>query len=153
MYALSLMLHSLLRWAVLALAAAAVVSAWSGWLSQRPFGPGARRIGTLFVAALDLQLLMGLVLYGLLSPISRAALGAPGAAMRDRQSRYWLVEHPGVAVLAVVLAHLGQALSKRAQSDGQRWRRAAFFFAAAAALLAATVPWPWLAVGRPLWRL
>jgi hypothetical protein len=151
MYGFVLALHSLLRWAVLGFAAVAVAGAWSGRFAGRAFGAGARRRGALFVAALDAQFIAGILLYAWLSPHLRPALAAPAQAMRDPALRYWLVEHPSLAILGIALAHAGQALSKRAPSDEQRWRRASVLFTAALLSLLAAVPWPGLSQGRPLW--
>lgn len=151
MYPFLLALHSLLRWAVVAAAAQALAVAWAGWLSARPFTPLGRRSAAILTSALDLQLLVGLALYLLASPITRGALSAPGASMADAQLRYWLVEHPVLALAAVALAHLGSVRARRAVADVDRWRRAVAWFSAAAVAVAATVPWPFRAVGRPLW--
>jgi hypothetical protein len=99
----------------------------------------------------DLQLLLGLSLYAVLSPISRAAMQAPGAAMRSAASRYWLLEHPLLAIVAVALVHLGQILATRAPDDARRWRRAAILFTLATVAIALAIPWPFLSQGRPLW--
>jgi len=146
-----LTLHSLVRWAVVAAAAQALAVAWMGWLSARPFTPLGRRSAAILTAALDLQVLVGLSLYLLASPITRGALAAPGAAMGDTQLRYWLVEHPALALTAVALAHVGSVRARRAVADVDRWRRAVAFFTATAVAVAATVPWPFRTVHRALW--
>lgn len=151
MYPFLLALHSLVRWAVVAAAAQALAVAWTGWLSGRPFSPLGRRSAAVFTAALDLQFLVGLALYLLASPITRSAFSAPGSAMGDPQLRYWLVEHPVLAVVALALAHVGSVRARRAVADLDRWRRAVAFFTAASVAVAATVPWPFRSVGRALW--
>ncbi len=151
MYGVALAAHSLVRWVVVLSGAAALAAALSGWRSGRPYaGPGARA-GAIFAAALDVQLLLGLSLYLFLSPATRAAFAAPGAAMGDPALRYWMVEHPLPALAAVALAHLGRSRARRAEGAAA-WRRAALFFAGAALAIALAVPWPWLATGRPLLR-
>ncbi|HEY6106021.1 MAG TPA: hypothetical protein VIV59_08575 [Anaeromyxobacteraceae bacterium] len=151
MYPFLLTLHSLVRWAVVAAAAQALAVAWMGWLSARPYTPLGRRSAAILTAALDLQIVVGLALYLLASPITRGALSAPGAAMGETQLRYWLVEHPALALAAVALAHVGSVRARRAVAEVDRWRRAVAFFTAAAVAVAATVPWPFRAVHRALW--
>jgi hypothetical protein len=150
-YPFLLALHSLVRWVVVAAAIQALVVAWAGWLAARPYTPLGRRSAAILTGAIDLQVLLGLALYFLASPITRSALAAPGAAMGDSQLRYWLVEHPLLALLAAALAHLGSARARRAVAEADRWWRAAVYFTAAALAVAATVPWPFRAVHRPLW--
>lgn len=151
MYPFLLALHSLVRWAVVAAAAQAVAVALVGWLSARPFTPLGRRSAAILTGALDLQVLVGLSLYFLASPITRNALSAPGAAMGEPQVRYWLVEHPVLALAAAALAHVGSVRARRAVADVDRWRRALLFFSLAAVAVAATVPWPFRTVHRALW--
>jgi hypothetical protein len=150
-YSFLLALHSLVSWAVVAAAVQALAVAWAGWLSDRPYAPLGRRSAAIFTAVLDLQLLIGLALHLLASPITRSALSAPGAAMGDAQVRYWFVEHPALALAAVALAHVGDVRAGRAVAERDRWWRAATYFTAAALAVAATVPWPFRAVGRALW--
>jgi hypothetical protein len=131
-YHLALVLHSLLRWAVLALGLLAVVSV----VTQ---GAAGRRRVLPFVIALDLQLLLGLSLYLFLSPLTRGHGG--GAALR-----FWRAVHPAMAVVSVLAAHAGNVLLKR---SGREQRIAAGLLLLAALILAAAlVPWD-----RPMLRL
>ena len=83
MYPTVLLLHSRLRWAVILLG----LSRRSG--RSRGRRPGGRvaiddRIGKLFMHALDLQMLLGLVLYFFLSPITKAAMSDFGGQWGSR---------------------------------------------------------------------
>ncbi len=152
MYGAFLLLHSWLRWAVLL---AGVVVLWRG--VRGASGPGRatgglRKAALAFVITLDLQLLVGVALYSFLSPTTTHAFSNFAVAMQARLPRFWLVEHPSLMLLAVVLAHLGNVVLKRAQSQAKRRRAVALFGAAMVAVLLG-IPWPMLAVGRPLFRL
>ena len=129
MYVEVLYLHSYLRWAVLALGALAVVAAFRD-------GGGARRRVLPFVLALDLQFVVGLVLYLFLSPLTR-----PGA----HAERYWRAEHPALGLLAVLLAHAGSVVLKRSRKD--RSLTGPVLLLGALVLLLVAVPWT-----RPLLR-
>ena len=148
-----LTLHSLLRWVVLILAVVTVVRAFSGWLGKKEWAALDNRLGSFFSSSMDLQLLLGLILYILLSPITRSALQNFGAAMSDAVLRFWATEHVFSMVAAVVLAHVGRALSKRATPDTSKHRRAAIWFALATLAILIAIPWPFLTYGRPLIRL
>ena len=86
MYDLVLTAHSWLRWVALIAGLMAAVMAAAG--PNR-----ADRWGLILVIALDLQLLLGLALYLVLSPNTSAIFGNFGAAMRDPVARFWAVEH------------------------------------------------------------
>ena len=70
MYGIVLLLHSLLRWLVLIAGLLAAARGISGWRSRRPWTLPDERAGLWFTMTLDLQFLLGLLLYGVLSPIT-----------------------------------------------------------------------------------
>ena len=74
LYPQLLAVHSWLRWIVLLAAIAAVLVSVSGWGGTKPAGTNLRRWSVIFVSAIDLNFLLGLILYFGASPITRAAL-------------------------------------------------------------------------------
>lgn len=140
-YGVVLALHSLLRWAVLAAGLAAVVRG------------GARNssIGRWFTILLDVQLLLGLLLYFALSPFTRAALQDFGAAMKNPQLRFFAVEHVFGMLIALVLAHIGTAKIRKAP-EGRGQRLAMIFYGLALVAILVSIPWPGMPAGRPLFR-
>ena len=147
LYSLLLMLHSLLRWLVLAAALAAVVFAVSGWSGRKPATPALVRLGVIFVAAIDLQFLLGLILYVWLSPVTQMAFQNMAAAMKTHELRFFTVEHTTYMVIAVVLAHIGAAISRKGRTDRSKYRGATIAYALSVLLVLAGIPW-W----RPLLR-
>ena len=93
MLPLALTVHSLLRWAVILLGAWAVSRAKRGWFFGRPWTEGDDRAGRLFVIGVDVQVLLGLLLYLVLSPITTGAFQNMSDAMQDSGVRFWVVEH------------------------------------------------------------
>jgi len=152
MYGLALLLHSLLRWAVLLTGVVAAARAITGWRSGRPWTLADDRAAVWFTMALDTQVLLGLLLYFALSPITRAALQDFGGAMADASLRYWAAEHVFGMVTGLVLAHVGRARIRRVGNDARRHKVAAVFFTLALLAIIASVPWPGMAYGRPLLR-
>jgi len=145
MYTTVLLLHSWIRWIALALGIVVTASA----LGRRP----TERLGLLFMTALDTQMLLGLWLYLVLSPFTTQALNDFGAAMRDRSLRFWAVEHLTTMLAAVVLAHVGRVLARRARTPAARRTREIVCFGTATVLMLVGIPWPGLANGRPLFRV
>jgi hypothetical protein len=152
MYESLLWLHSWWRWLVLIAGVVALVQAWTGWLGAQPWTPRARMFGLAFIIALDVQLLTGLLLYVVESPFTRAAFMDFRATMRNPHLRFWAVEHGPPLLLAVVLAHVGQARAKRAPTDKLKYRRFAVWGTVALVIILAAIPWPGLDIGRPLFR-
>ena len=152
MYTLVLILHSWLRWAAIAAGLMAIVSALKNPVEAGREG-SADRWGLAFMVAMDVQLLLGLLLYLALSPTTAAIFNDFGGAMRDPTARFWAVEHVATMLFAVVMAHVGRVLGRTARTaTGKRTRLMVCFIAAVIAVLAAT-PWPGLRSGRPLFRV
>lgn len=145
MYPVILALHNIVRWIVVVAAVLALVRAYRGLLMKGDWGSADRRAGLFFTSAMDVQLLLGLLLYVFFSPITRTALSNLGAAMSDPGARFFAIEHLFYMVLAVVFAHLGNTFSKKAAQSADKHRRAAIWYTLA--VLAIILGMPWM---RPL---
>jgi hypothetical protein len=152
MYSAVLTFHSWMRWATLLSAVPATANAF------RPVSDGEQRLpgrgwDTVFMLAVDLQVLFGLVLYFGLSPFTRQAMENFGAALSNPGVRFWALEHVGGMVAAVVLVRAGRILAANSRSlRTARQRRLACFALATLVMLAAS-PWPGFPNGRPLFRI
>jgi hypothetical protein len=151
MYSAMLVLHSWLRWAVILLGVFAVIRAIAATRSRR-WTAADDRAAMLFTMAFDLQFLGGLLLYFALSPITKTALQHMDAAMRSSTLRFWAVEHPTAMLVALILAHVGRVLVRRAP-EAKKGRMALIFFAIALLLILGMTPWPNTAGDRPFFRL
>jgi hypothetical protein len=151
MYATALIVHSWLRWLVILMGLAAFFRGAAGASGRKPWRPADDRAGFWFVMALDLQVVLGLVLYFLLSPITAQALRDFVAAMKNPGLRFWAVEHAFGMLIGVVLAHVGRARTRRVDSL-RRHKVAAVFFGLALAAILLSIPWPGTPNGRPLAR-
>ena len=83
--------------------------------------------------ALDVQVLLGLLLYGSLSPFTAQAMSDFGAAMRDPVLRFWAVEHFTMMLSAAVLVHVGRVLARKTASAEQKRKRLLICFGLGAA--------------------
>jgi hypothetical protein len=145
MYPVTLGVHNLLRWVVIAVGIWAVYLAWRGWLGKSVWSSLEARATRLFVGVLDLQFVVGILLYAFLSPLTRVAFRDMSAAMRDAPVRYFLVEHVFIMLVAIIIAHVGAARVKRAANDPARFQQAALWLGVALAAIIGFVPW-----ARPL---
>jgi hypothetical protein len=105
------------------------------------------------VTALDLQLVLGLLLYFALSPTTAAIFNDFGAAMRDPVARFWAVEHLTAMLVAIILTHVGRILARKAQTPEAGRIRLLVCFGLATLLIILMTPWPGMRAGRPLFRL
>jgi membrane protein DedA with SNARE-associated domain len=141
--------HSLLRWIVLLACLWALLRVWSGFFGRSEWTKKDQTAGLIFTSLLNLQLILGLLLYGI-SPLTRSALSNFAGAMKDSVLRFYTVEHLAGMLLAVVVAQVGYSISKRATTDRGKFLRAAIFYSIAAVVILASIPWPFMKYGRPL---
>ncbi|MBA3936649.1 MAG: hypothetical protein H0X38_04240 [Planctomycetes bacterium] len=132
-YLFLLAAHSLWRWVVLGTGLLAIIAAWRRAAGSHTASAG--RLATLWMIAVDLQLVFGVALYAL-SPLPGPTAGQGGEAFFLR------VIHPAVMLVALGLVHGAKILGKRG-----RPRTAAVMATIALIGLAAAVPW-----SRPLLR-
>jgi hypothetical protein len=152
MYENALVVHSLLRAVAVVLLALAFVRALHGSVTGRYFNATDRTLALLATIALDVQLLVGLALHLVWSPVTKQAFSDFGSAMKDPTLRKWVVEHPTMMLVAIVLAHVGSALRRRAETDLLRHRWTAATLGCALILVLLAMPWTSGEGARPLLR-
>ncbi len=140
MYASLLAIHNITRWLVLIAAVVALVVVVRGLATRQPWDRTARLSSLTFVSLMDLQLVLGLLLY-VVSPIVRAGLGDMGAAMSDTTTRFFVVEHLSIMIIAVVFAHVGSITARRAPDHRGRYVRAAIWFGLSTVAVLFAIPW------------
>jgi hypothetical protein len=150
LYAILLPAHSILRWLVLLAALFAIIRALTGLRFKRPWENMDDKAGLWFVILFDIQVLIGLTLSFFLSPVTLSMWQNMGGAMSNPTMRYFGVEHAIMMIIALALAHVGRARSKKATDRRAKHRAALIFFALSLAVTIAAIPWPFLSVGRSL---
>jgi hypothetical protein len=136
-----------MRWAALLLGIAATVNALG------PGRPEKSRWDTFFMLAVDLQVLMGLVLYFGLSPFTTSGMNDPRMALGEPVLRFWTFLHISLMFGAALMVRVGRILAMNASTPDARRRRRGIAFAVALAIMAAGIPWPGTAAARPLFRV
>ena len=151
MYGFVLNVHSWMRWVVIATCLWSLLRAATA--GGRPWTPADARASRIFVMALDVQVLLGLLLYVFLSPFTRQAMSDMATAMKVSALRFFVVEHLFGMLLAVAFAHIGAVKIRKAPNDARRHRLALIFFSLALLAVFASIPWPGTPAARPLFRI
>jgi hypothetical protein len=151
MYSVVLLLHSWIRWVSLVAGVGTTLAA----LRSKTDGERslADRWGLVMMMTLDLQMLLGLALYLALSPNMQEILSHFGASMKDPALRFWAVEHITAMMGAVILAHVGRVLARKATSAAAKRTRLVICAGLATVLMIVGMPWPGRPGGRDLFRL
>jgi hypothetical protein len=150
MYNTLLIIHSLLRWAIVITGLWAVIRYLIGVSSKSAFTGADKKAGLFYMIFFDLQLLVGLLLYFVASPLVKTAMQDMKSAMKDGVLRFYAVEHITMAVIAFILVHIGYSKVKKATTDAAKFRKGLIFFGIALVLVFLLIPWPFREAGRPL---
>jgi uncharacterized membrane protein YozB (DUF420 family) len=142
LYPYFLIIHSILRYALLLLAVYAIYRAWSGWLGKKPYKTTDNKVSVFLIASVHTQLVLGFVLYFFMSPYVKMGLADMKGAMKTDLLRYWTVEHITAMFIAVILFQLGRSFSKKASTDIAKHKNAAIFYTIALIIVFVMIPWP-----------
>jgi hypothetical protein len=146
MYSLVLILHSWFRWAALVAGFGAILAV------VRKQDSAMDRWGLILMMLLDTQMLLGLLLYLALSPNMQEILSHFDASMKDPATRFWAVEHVTAMMGAVIVAHIGRVLARKAKTPAAKRMRLLICFGLATVLMLVGIPWPGRPGGRMLFR-
>ena len=142
LYRWALIAHSDWRWVVLVAGFATLVSAISGLSGERSWAAGGAGAARFFGIALDIQVLIGVAMYLILSPLTTVAL----AVTTMRLPPFFTVYHPAIMFGAFIAVHISAVLVRRARHDAGYHRRALMFYGITWLMVLAGVPWgmrPW----------
>lgn len=136
MYEIIQKAHSGVAYLALTVLLIAVLNAFVGYNSKKPFADKDRKIALFALIFCHVQLLLGLVLY-FVSPLGFDALGE----MSNAALRLTSLEHPLVNILAIVLITIGWSKHKKEASDTGKFKKIAFLYAAGLLFLLSRIPW------------
>ena len=145
MYSLLKNIHSYWAYLVLLILIIGILNAIAGKIKGKDFESKDLRLSLFGLIFSHIQLLIGLILY-FVSPWFGmwSDLGVKGV-MNDAQARLYLVEHPFMNILAIVLITMGWSLHKRQSDPGKKFLRIALFYGLGLLLLLSRIPWDsWL---------
>jgi hypothetical protein len=141
MYPVILKVHQILSWMVLLAALYALYRSWRGILFKKQWFTADKRAGMFLSLFVDFQVLAGLLLYVVYSPVTRIVFTNMKAAMADAPVRFYAVEHILLMIVASIIIHIGQAQARKAQFATRKHRISALFYMLAAALIIMRIPW------------
>ncbi|QHT68305.1 hypothetical protein GXP67_17490 [Rhodocytophaga rosea] len=132
--------HSYWAYLVLLTLLIAVVNAIIGLAGNKTFTSRDRFLALFALIAAHTQLLIGLVLY-FVSPLGARNLSNMGEAMKNPGLRLYVVEHPLVNIIAIVLITIGYSRAKRLPTDNSKFKTLTIMYLIALVLLLSRIPW------------
>ena len=122
MYSTLLLLHSLVRYFVLIFLILVIVRAFMGVRNKSEFTKRDDQLSLWLFMFTHTQLLLGLILF-FVSPVVIFSK----AAMAERMTRYWLVEHNTGMIGAIILITLARITMKKMSDPTKKYRRLLIF--------------------------
>lgn len=125
-------IHSIWRWVVLLVAVGALAFAVMSAMGSRPWDAISDRLSLFFTLAMDIQFLIGAVLW-------------IGQSRWSGANPFISYFHPIAMIAAIALAHVGRVRADRATTDRDKGRQAALFFGLSLVVVLLTIPvaaWP-----------
>lgn len=151
--ALLLTLHSWVRWAVLVTTLVVAARCAWGWTAGKRWSQRDAALARSWVGAIDVQVLLGMLLYFFASPQAAIARQSLRWAWTDPSLRFFGILHPLSMLVAATLAHASWVWARRTDGETrERFRRLGLGVLGAVAIFLLAIPWPFLSYGRPLTR-
>lgn len=138
MYDIIKTLHSYWAYIVLAILLIAVVNSIMGFISKREYSAKDFRIALFGLIVTHIQFLIGLVLY-FVSPYFE--MWSHGGVMGDATKRLYLVEHPMINILVIVLITIGFSKHKKKAASAAKFKTIMIFYIIGLVLLLSRIPW------------
>lgn len=125
-------LHNIWRWVVLLVGLGAIALAIMSATGARPWDGVSDRLSFFFTLAMDIQLLIGIVLW-------------IGQQRWDGSDTFLSFIHPLLMIVAVALAHVGRRRSDLADGSRTKGQQASIFFILSFIVIVVAIPiahWP-----------
>lgn len=152
MYQTLTFLHNLMRWLVLASLLYAAYRSYKGYFSALAFTKTDNSIRHWTATIAHVQLVIGLVLY-FKSPIITYFFANVKEAVKIMDVAFFAFIHSSLMLMAILLITVGSALSKRQQSDSDKFRTMMIWFTIALLIIFVAIPWPFSPfASRPYFR-
>jgi len=133
-------LHSYWAYLVILILFAAVINALIGLLGKKEYGAKDFRVSLFTLIVSHIQLLIGLILY-FVSPMFDFWNSMGSEVMKTASVRLYLVEHPLINIIAIVLITIGYSKHKKKLTSASKFKTIFIFYALALICLLSRIPW------------
>lgn len=149
-YPFLLALHSCTRWLVVISLLWTIFLSASGYWNKGPFDKKAQITRVMMVSLIHLQAVIGFCLY-FVSPITKYFMKNFGATIGDLNISFFGIIHSLLMTIAVVVATIGAALAKRAETDAEKFRLLLTYSIVTFVIIFIAIPWPFSPLAQRAW--
>lgn len=144
--------HSIIRWLVLASLVYSIFRAYKGYATKAIFNKTDNAVRHWTATIAHIQLVIGIVLYSQ-SPIIKYFWTNFSEAVLNIDTFFFGLIHIILMLTAIVLVTIGSALSKRKQTDIEKFKTMLIWFSVSLLIIFIAIPWPFSPLAnRPYFR-
>lgn len=135
-------IHSYWAYLVLFMVLVATLNALAGVFSKKEFTAKDFRLALFALIVTHIQVLLGLIIY-FVSPFGTQNIRANGMGevMKDSLSRLYVLEHPLMMIIAVILITIGYSKSKKKVDSKGKFKTLAIFYTLGLIFMLGRIPW------------
>jgi len=141
MYQTVYFIHTWWAYLVVLVLLVATINSLIGFFSKKEYGNNDFRISLFALIVTHLQLLIGLVLYFVAPYFQAFSEVGMGGVMKDSTLRLYLVEHPLMMLIAVILITAGYSKHKKKLTSNAKFKTLAIFYTLATLFVLSRIPW------------
>lgn len=134
-------LHSYWAYLVLLILILATINALMKFFGKKEFHAKDFRLTLFTLIVSHIQLLIGLLLYFVSPRLSLFSERGMGEIMKNSVDRLYLIEHPIINILAVVLITIGYSKCKKKLTSTSKFKTITIFYSIALVLFLSRIPW------------
>lgn len=142
MHTFLFLLHSWLRWLIIIAAVWTLIRAIGGLSGHKKYIAADNRSNLFFMIFMDLQFLIGIILYFTEGWAKNWTGGQLKEVMGNSAERFFTVEHGLMMIIAWIIVHIGRTVVKKAKTDREKFRKSLVYFGIAFILIILAIPWP-----------
>jgi len=145
-----LLIHSLLRWLVVAGLLYAIYRAYNGLATRAPFSKTDNAIRHWTATVVHIQFTTGYTLY-FTSPLIKIFFANTRDGLRILDLSFFAVIHIVLMTAAVVVITIGSARAKRKEQDRDKHKTMLRWFTAGLLIIFVAIPWPFSPLAKRPW--
>ena len=134
-------IHSWWAYLVLLVLIITVILSLVGLTSKKDYGATDFRLALFTLIVSHIQLLIGIVLYFVAPWFKAFGEVGMGGVMKDSTLRLYLVEHPLIMIIAVILITVGYSKHKKKLTSNPKFKTLSIFYTLALIFMLSRIPW------------
>ncbi|MDX1751806.1 MAG: hypothetical protein R3259_01350 [Salinimicrobium sediminis] len=134
-------IHSWWAYLVLLVLIITVILSLVGLTSKKDYGATDFRLALFTLIVSHIQLLIGIVLYFVAPWFKAFGEVGMGGVMKDSTLRLYLVEHPLIMIISVILITVGYSKHKKKLTSHPKFKTLSIFYTLALIFVLSRIPW------------